>query len=400
MRGTSTRAPGPARDRPESMLVAGIMSGTSADGIDVALAQISGRGFSLDVRTVAFHSLPYRESVRQEILAVTEAALPAARVSQLHFLLGEAFGSAVVGACSRSGVRLADLDLIGSHGQTIYHQPDPTDCCGSAVRSTLQIGEAALIARSTGAPVVSDFRPADLAAGGQGAPLVPFADYVLFRDPDVSRVALNIGGIANVTVIPAGAGPEEVSAFDTGPGNMVMDGLVGALTGGAERFDRDGRMAARGTVDEGLLGYLLDDPYFDLAPPKSTGRERFGVAFVERLLRTGLAGETLVATATQLTARSVAGALEAFAPRVERIDELVVSGGGWRNPAIIGAIRSLLPAVRVRPSDDFGVEHAAKEAVAFAILAYETYHGRPSSLPSATGASGHAVLGKVALPPC
>ena len=382
------------------MLVAGIMSGTSLDGIDVALVEIEGAGLGLRARSVGFHVGSFPEGVRGEILAVSDAEASAARISQLDFLLGTLFGEAVVDACRRSGIPVGDVDLVGSHGQTVYHQAEPAQLCGRGVSSTFQIGEPACIARAVGAATVSDFRPADVAAGGHGAPLVPFADYLLFRDPAANRVALNIGGIANLTAIPAGASPESVAAFDTGPGNMVIDSLVASITDGAERFDRNGRIAARSRVDEALLAELLADPYFALPAPKSTGRERYGSAYAARLLERAPDGGSAVATATELTARTVVEAIDRLVRPSMPVDELVVSGGGWQNPAIVGSIRAGLPGTAVRPSDDLGVPHDAKEAVAFALLAHETFHGRPSNLPSATGASGPVVLGKITPAPC
>ena len=367
------------------MLVAGIMSGTSVDGIDVALVEVTGTRLAIEIKVVGFHDIPFPDGVRDEVLDVSDSVVATSRVSQLHFLLGKLFGTAVVEACERSDIGTSDLDLIGCHGQTIYHQADASDLCGFEVCSTLQIGEAASIARAAGVPVISDFRTADIAAGGHGAPLVPFADYLLFRDSKINRVALNIGGIANVTAIPAGRGIDTVVAFDTGPGNMVIDGIVGITTGGKKRFDRDGQMAAAGSVDEDVLDELLEDPYFALPAPKSTGREKFGEQFAAGLLERGLEPEAAVATATQLTVRSVLSAIERFVEPVMPVDELVVAGGGWRNPRIIEPIRASLPEARVRATDEVGISSDAKEAVAFAILAYETYHGRPSNVPSATG---------------
>ena len=377
------------------MLVAGVMSGTSVDGIDVALVEIRGSDLSATVNVAGFHEIPFPDGVRGEVLAVSDAVVATSRVSQLHFLLGRLFGEAVIEACERSGIGPSEVGLVGCHGQTIYHQALPAPLHGRQVSSTLQIGEPACIARAAGAPVVSDFRTADIAAGGQGAPLVPFVDCLLLRDPQVSRVALNVGGIANLTAVPAGAGIDSVFAFDTGPGNMVIDELVSEITGGEERLDRDGRLAMSGTADERVLGDLLEDPYYLLPPPKSTGRERFGRSFSSDLLRRGLRPENAVATATQLTVRTILAAIDRFVAPVTPVDELVVSGGGWNNPQIMGPIGEGLPRTRVRPTDDFGVGNAAKEAVAFAVLAYETYHGRPSNVPTATGASQPVVLGNL-----
>lgn len=377
------------------MLVAGIMSGTSVDGIDIALVELRGSGLALDVKLVGSHEMPYPEGVREEVLSVSDTVVATARISQLNFLLGQLFGEALLEACERSGIPLRDLDLVGSHGQTIYHQANPEPLCGFQVSSTLQIGEPSCIARTAGVPVVADFRPADIVAGGHGAPLVPFADYLLFRHHAINRIALNIGGIANLTAIPAGAVSEAVTAFDTGPGNMVIDQLVESLTRGSQKFDRDGRMAAQGQVDEAVLAELLQDPYFSQPAPKSTGRERFGWEFAKRLVERGLSPESLVATATQLTVRTILLAIERLVRPVMPVDEVIVSGGGWRNPAIIQPLREGLPATRIRSSDDFGIGSDAKEAVAFAVLAYETFHGRPANLPAATGADGPVLLGKI-----
>ena len=377
------------------MLVAGIMSGTSVDGIDVALVEISGQSLSLRVNLVGFHEASFPDGIREELLGVSDATVATARVSQLNFLLGRIFGAAVLEACDRTGVAPCDLDLIGSHGQTIYHQAEPSRLCGFQVSSTLQIGEPACIAAVVGRPVVADFRPGDMAAGGQGAPLVPFVDYLLFGHPTINRVTLNIGGIANVTAIPAGKGPEAVFAFDTGPGNMVVDQLIERLTDGAERFDRDGRTAAKGVPDNSLIEELLEDPYYRQPPPKSTGRERYGAGFVSALRERGLPPESLVATAAHLTAQTILHAIHRFVRPAMPVDELVVSGGGWWNPAIVQPLIDGLVSTRVRSSNDYGIPGDAKEAVAFAVLAYETYHGRPANLPSATGASRRAILGKI-----
>lgn len=377
------------------MLVAGIMSGTSVDGIDVALVDIRGSGWDLDVKPLGFHAAPLPPDVRDEILAVCDAPVSAGRISQLSFLLGRMFGEAVLEACAACGVPCHEVELVGSHGQTVYHQGGVVQLCGRSVASTLQIGEPAWIARLVRAPVVADFRPADVAAGGHGAPLVPLTDYLMFRHARFGRVLVNIGGIANLTAIPAGAGPDAVLAFDTGPGNMVIDQLVQAASGGERRFDRGGRLAARGAVDRRLLERLLDDPYYSRPPPKSTGRESFGAGFVAPLLAEGLRLEDLVATAAQLTVRTILSGVERFVTRRMRIGEIVVSGGGRRNPSLLEPLREGLPGLRFRTSDQLGIDGDAKEAIAFAILAYRTWRGRHGNLPSATGASGSAVLGKI-----
>ena len=382
------------------MLVAGLMSGTSVDGIDVALVEIDGEGFDQQIRTVAFHEIPFPAGVRQGVLSISNAEISTARLSQMNFLLGELFGDAVVEACKRSSIPLSSLGLVGSHGQTIYHQASATTLYDRAVSSTLQIGEPSLIAARTRTPVIADFRPADMAVGGQGAPLVPYVDYLLYRHPEKGRVALNIGGIANITAIPPGAPPEAVVAFDTGPGNMIIDALVAQFSAGALTFDRDGRMAASGRVNYPLLAELMKKAYIQRSPPKSCGREQYGAEFVSALLGEGVAAADLVATATAFTVAAIADALRRFIAPHMPIDELIVSGGGAKNPELLRRLREQLDRVRVLHSQDLGIDGDAKEAIAFAALAYESWHRRPANLPSATGARRPAILGKLCYPPC
>ena len=348
------------------MRVAGVMSGTSLDGIDVAIVEINGTRVS----TIGFQPTPYSEEVRRAILGVSNTTTTTREISRLNFLLGELYARAVQRTCRRYG----PVALIGCHGQTIYHE-------GGA--STLQIGEAAVIAERTGLPVVSDFRTRDIAAGGQGAPLVPFVDCLLFRHPHRTRIALNIGGIANITVIPSGI------AFDTGPGNMVIDALTREYTRGRQNFDRGGRIAAQGNLNRPLLDHLLADPYYCKKPPKSAGREQYGAEFVARLKRTGLPLSDLIATATVLTAATISMAAGPFAPA-----DLIVSGGGAHNPQILSHLAAFLPGVTMATSADYGIDVDAKEAIAFAILAYQTWRRQPSNLPSATGARRPVILGK------
>jgi len=280
------------------------------------------------------------------------------------------------------------VELIGCHGQTIYHEGG---------KHTLQIGEAAVIAERTGTPVVSNFRAADIAAGGQGAPLVPYVDYVLFRQPKRMRIALNIGGIANITVIPAGAAPEQVIAFDTGPGNMVIDALAQEFSNGKLRCDRDGKIAGSGKADVLLLDRLLSDRYYRRRPPKSAGREQYGAQFVDRLKQSGLPMRDLIATATALTARSIALAVREYQTGANGPVDLIASGGGVHNPRIMGMLAGYLPGVSISTSADHGIGVDAKEAIAFAVLAHETWRRHPSNLPSATGARHAMILGSITL---
>jgi anhydro-N-acetylmuramic acid kinase len=347
--------------------VAGLISGTSVDGIDVAVVDI---GESIEV--VATATVPYPPEIRAAILSVSNAATHTATLARLNFLLGELFAEALGSA----GVPLDSIELIGSHGQTIFHEGEPVTFLGRKIASTMQIGEAAVIAERTGIETIADFRPADIAAGGKGAPLAPMLDYQLFRHSELSRIALNIGGIANVTVIPASAGAEDVVAFDTGPGNMVMDAL-------APPFDRDGERARGGQVNAILLERLLADPYYQREPPKTSGREQYGDEFVRRT-------NIDIATATELTARTIALAIG----RYPETREVIVSGGGAHNVYLMERMCALVHA-RVTTSDEFGIGVDAKEAILFAVLAYETFRGRAGNLPSATGARKSMILGKV-----
>ena len=385
------------------MLVIGLMSGTSADGIEVALARLEEKkeergGVSREL--VGHATVPMAKAVRAEVLRIGEGArVTAGELSQLNFRLGEEFAGAVLKGCKKFGVKPQQVDLIGSHGQTVFHQGEPVPFLGRKTASTLQIGEPAVIAARTGITTIGDFRVADVAAGGQGAPLVPFADWVLFGDEKVGRVLLNLGGIANVSVIPARGNPAEVFAFDTGPANMVMDALVAGFTKGKKRFDAEARMALRGQCVTGILKEFLKDPYLKVRPPKSTGREYYGREYVERAMKLGkkyrARPEDLIRTATVFTALSVVDALNRFVlPKVD-IGEVLVSGGGAKNPLLMAQLAAALAPVRVRTVSELGVVPEAKEAYAFALLAYETWMRRPGNVPSATGASRPVILGKI-----
>jgi len=404
----------------QTMTVAGVMSGTSADGINVAIVQIAPKasgfrakpgqgagssGRERPLHTIPLHTIlghaeyPYPKKVRAAVLVAMNAAhATVADLARLNFLLGELYSDAVLATQRRFRVK---VDLIGCHGQTLYHQGEPAPYLGRRVTTTWQTGEAAAIAARVGVPVVSDFRPADLAAGGKGAPLVPFLDYLWFRDARRGRIVQNIGGIGNLTAIPAGAAPESVMAFDTGPGNMVIDAVTEKLFG--RPFDRGGRIAASGDVIESVVTAILRRPFFRREPPKTAGREEFGREFVAAFLRAcGRARkQDVVATATALTARSIGDAVRRFviakAGAKHSFREMIVSGGGAQNATLMAMLaESLAPmGIVTRFSDEFGLPSAAKEAVAFAVLAYETWHRRPSNVPSATGAQRAVVLGKI-----
>ncbi len=386
------------------MLVLGMMSGTSADGIDVALARISGAPPNLNAKLLGHTSTKFPDALRKEILRVAEQhPISAGALSQLNFRLGGLFADATLAACRRFRVSPKRISLIGSHGQTIFHQGKPAPYFGAPTPSTLQIGEPSVIAARTGIPTVGDFRPADMALGGQGAPLVPYVDYLLYRHAKLGRVSLNLGGIANITALPRAAKPQQVFAFDTGPANMLIDALVAHFTRGRQRFDKNAQLAAQGRSNPALLDELMRDPYLKLAPPKSTGREYYGHAYVKKILTLGLryraTPNDLIRAATIFTTLSIVEALNRFVLRKTKINQLIVSGGGAHNPLILAQLSAALPGIEVVPSSRLGVPEDAKEAFAFALLAYETFHQRPANLPSATGARGPAILGKISYAP-
>jgi anhydro-N-acetylmuramic acid kinase len=387
------------------MIVAGIMSGTSADGINVAMIRCVWRGrprprstesTNLSFKFLAHAEYPYPKAVRQAVLQAMNAPhASVANLARLNFLLAELYAEAVLATQRRFQVK---AELIGCHGQTLYHQGEPARFLGRNLAVTWQTGEGAVIAARVGVPVVSDFRPADMAAGGKGAPLVPFLDYLLYRDQRVGRIVQNIGGIANLTAIPAGASSKRVVAFDTGPGNMVIDAVTERLFG--QPYDRDGRIAASGAVLEPVVAEVLGLPFFRRKPPKTAGREEFGREFAQQFVKCcGRASKPdVVATATALTARSIADALRRFvlAPS-GRFREFVVSGGGANNPTLLAILANELRPLHlaIRASDEFGLPAEAKEAAAFALLAYQTWNRRPSNILSATGAKRPAILGKI-----
>jgi anhydro-N-acetylmuramic acid kinase len=378
------------------LIVAGVMSGTSADGIDVALASITGRGFNLRLKLLGHTHTGYPAPVRAAVLeAMNAERISVAELSRLNFLLGELYADAVRNA--QTAAKIGKLDLVGCHGQTIYHQGEPGRYLGKSIASTWQTGEGSVIAGRLGVPVVSDFRPADMAAGGKGAPLVPFLDYALFRDARRGRIVQNIGGIANLSAIPAGAKPESVMAFDTGPGNMLMDQLVQKLF--SKAYDRNGAIAARGQVLEPVIARMLRAPYFGQKPPKTAGREEYGRQYAQAFFKLcGRAAQPdVIATATALTARSISQAITRFVLPRGQFHDYIVSGGGTQNRTLMRMLSDEMSALglKVKHTDNFGIPSQAKEAVAFAILAYQTWHRRPGNIPSATGAKRPAVLGKI-----
>lgn len=383
------------RDRPEHLVI-GLMTGTSADAVDAALVRFRGAGLGCRHEIVAYEESPYDDALRREVLEVASAdAPPLERVMRLDAALAESYAAVVDRLITRAGVGRGEVEAIGCHGQTVRHLPRTP---GSRAL-TLQIGSATTLAERTGLTVVSDFRTRDTAAGGEGAPLVPLADWWLFRSADESRVLLNLGGMANVTHLPRAGSLDDVLAFDTGPGNVVLDGLVGEATAGLARHDEGGLMAARGQVREGLLGELLADPFFDQPPPRSTGRERFGHRYAARLREMGealgLSLEDMLATAVELTASSIARAVRRHLVPRGGVDAVFASGGGVRNATLMLAIRRQLDGTRVERLEDLGVRADAKEALAFALLAHLTLSGEPGNVPGATGAARRVPLGSI-----
>jgi anhydro-N-acetylmuramic acid kinase len=378
------------------MKVAGIMSGTSLDGIDVAIVDIAPRAATLEVTTTATYTQAYTDDVRAALLSVSNSETHTRAIARLHFLLPQLYAEAFFECCRAASLDPVEVALIGCHGQTIYHQGAPADVLGRKVASTLQIGDGSVLAELTATTVVSDFRPRDIAAGGQGAPLVPYVDWLLFRHKKKGRALVNIGGIANVTLLAANCQLSQVLAFDTGPGNLLIDQLAAHFSGGAKRCDAEGEMGRAGIVNPALLAALMQDEFYHRAPPKSAGREQYGEELIDRLIRTGLSGEDLVATATRLTAVTIAAAICASVEQTGAIAEVIASGGGVHNPFLMQCLREELPeTLKLITTAKHGVDPDFKEAVAFAVLAYETCLGRASSVPSATGACHSVVLGKV-----
>ncbi len=381
------------------LVVVGLISGTSADGIDGVVARLPATPSIESARSLTHHHVPLDGMRRSAIFKAFDTARSTADVvCRLNFDVGEWFAEAALSAIDAAGLRPDQVDVIASHGQTIYHDPPS----GPGVQgSTLQVGEPAVIAERTGVTTVADFRVRDMAAGGHGAPLVSFLDDVLFRPDAGTRVLLNLGGIGNVTLLPPSRLGDTVArvACDTGPSNMVLDWIVEHLSGGSARFDRDGEMALRGTVDPGWLAHLMDDDYFRAAAPKTTGRERYGAEFASRVLAEGrargLGTDDIVATVTALTAVTVADCILANVPSDHPLSEVVAGGGGARNPAIMRELRRRLPGVTISTVDDYGVPSQAKEALLFAMLGNAAIRGMPNTVPSSTGARHATVMGKI-----
>lgn len=384
--------------------VVGLMSGTSVDGIDAALVEISDDDGNLNVKLCAFENKPYPEEIRKRIFELFQIETSTVdRIGEMNFLLGELFAEAALSVIKKAGLSTKDIDLIGSHGQTIYHSPHRKNICGYDIGYTVQIGEGAVISTRTGIPCVSDFRVADIAVGGQGAPLVPFTEFLLYRNKTKNILLQNIGGIGNITVIPANCEYSQVFAFDTGPGNMVIDALVSRLFSSEITMDLGGEIAKSGSINNNLLKMLTDDPYFSLIPPKSTGREYFGMDYVNKIIHliniNKISREDAVATVTYLTAWSIADAYERHIQKRCKADSIFIGGGGSYNPTLVGFIKNEMSkfGIETLTQEEIGQSSDAKEAVAFAVLAHCTIAGRINVLSNVTGAARPVVLGKISL---
>jgi anhydro-N-acetylmuramic acid kinase len=381
-------------------LVIGLMSGTSADGVDAALVQIEGRGRATRLQLHAFHTFPFPPGLREAILTASDPRTGTVDlVCRLNMVLGEVFAEAAIEVARQASITIAAVDLIGSHGQTVQHLPEPAPLAGYPIRATLQLGEPSVIAERTGVMTVADFRPRDMVAGGEGAPLAPYVHYMLFGDTRRTRIVHNIGGISNVTVLAAGAELADVVAFDTGPGNMPIDGAIGRLTGNLLPFDNNGERARRGLVHQSFVEELLAHPFLRRPPPKSTGREAFGASFLDqvcaRALELDVMADDLIATLTAFTAATITDAYRRFILSQHPHVESILCGGGSRNRTLTAWIRRELPDVEWRMCDDWGISADALEAVIFAVLAHETMCGHAANVPTATGAKWAVILGKV-----
>ncbi|MGR3293076.1 MAG: anhydro-N-acetylmuramic acid kinase [Candidatus Scalindua sp.] len=384
----------------KSRNVIGLMSGTSCDGIDACLVKITGNGLSTKVDIIGFDTYPYENEIRELIFeASCKETGTVDKICQLNFILGKLFADAARQIAGSLSVPLSEIDIIGSHGQTIYHISSLKEENDKEVRSTLQIGEPSVIAQETGVTTVADFRTGDIAAGGEGAPLVTYADFILFGSDGIGRAIQNIGGISNVTFLPTGGNINEIIAFDNGPGNMIIDRFAEIITDGRLKYDKNGELASKGKLNKDLLERLSAHPYLSKSPPKSTGREDFGVQFSDDLYKVlrqdNIDVYDAIATITAFTAKSISDSYRKFIKPCYKIDEVIISGGGVRNPVLFQFLKDYLEDTSINKVDDFGIPSDAKEALAFAILANETISGNPGNVPSATGAKESVVLGKI-----
>lgn len=381
--------------------VVGLMSGTSLDGIDAAVVKIVEDDNGIRLDPFHFLTLPYSADLKEKLLQLCDPDTARLEdLSAMNMLLGERFAEAALSAIKAAGLTQKDILLVSSHGQTVYHQPTPITIVGSEVTSTLQIGDIGVIAERTGIMTVGDFRTRDMAAGGQGAPLVPYADYLLFKKEDFGRVLVNIGGISNLTILPKNSSEKEVLAYDTGPGNMIIDSFTQWATDGKQTYDKDGAMAAKGSINQAWLNELVSHPYYFESPPKSTGRELFGIHYAKKLWKEAedhsINHLDKIATVTELTAITVAIEINKFIEQAS-IEEVLISGGGRYNKTLMDRFTYHLPAnITIQGTDEYGVPSDAKEAMVFALLGYQCYHKKTNNLPSATGANHPVIMGKIA----
>jgi len=377
----------------DEKLAVGLMSGTSLDGIDVALVKIKGCREKTDLKLIDFITLEYDNETRNRIIKASSIDSSDVRdISLLNFDLGMKFADAVLKILEKNDIKIESLDFIASHGQTIYHIP---------TRATFQIGEISVIAEVTKTLTIGDFRVRDVAAGGHGAPLVPYSEYLLYRSENKNIVLQNIGGIGNATLLLKNCKLEDVVAFDTGPGNMIIDYVVEKLTYGEKKYDNLGEMAARGKIDYNLVEELLKDPYFEQAPPKTTGREKYGKEFADNLIdlmkSKKLTSYDMIATVTYFTAKSISESYKKWIFPIANIDEVILGGGGSHNITLIRYLKQELSGVQVITQEDIGLSSDAKEAIAFAILGNETIHGNFNNIPNVTGAKHPVVMGKITI---
>ncbi len=385
-----------------SRRIIGLMSGTSLDGVDLALVEIEGAGPGCRAELRKFTTVPYASTLKSQMQSQMQPDQSSVdRICELHISLGRFFAQIIQQTLEAWGETSQSIDCIASHGQTLYHLPEGADWMGKPLHATLQIGDGDQIATHTGILTISDFRTKDIAVGGEGAPLVPYVDYLLFSKPGVARILHNLGGISNLTYLPASGNPQDVIAFDTGPANVLINLAVAALIDPEQHFDPEGQIAAQGQVHDELLNLLLDDPFFKLPPPKSTGREAFGTEYFNKVhqqaLSRGMSSEDTIATLTALTAHSIQQAYEAFLP-MDQPTEIYFSGGGTHNQNLMQQIQHLLPHWAIRNVQDLRISPDAKEAISFAILANEALAGNPVTLPGVTGSLYRTSLGKISLP--
>lgn len=385
------------REKKERMVI-GLMSGTSADGIDAVLTRITGNGLKIKVEEIEFLFLPFPKEVQEKIIRIAGGKYGGTEeLCKLANYLGQQYARACEMLCEKAGIHKNDVDLVGNHGQTVWHMPQAAEYMKEQVRGTLQIGEDAYIAQALRCPVVGDFRVRDMAAGGLGAPLVPYVEYLLYRKKDKTVALQNIGGIGNVTILPENCTLDQVTAFDTGPGNMLMDAFISKMTNGWHTYDKDGRTAAQGQINSRLLEFLMEDPYLRLAPPKNSGREYYGREYLDKICNFAakhkISDKDCLRTITRFTAQSIAYGLEHFAPKVP--EQLIIGGGGSHNPLILSDLAACLPECEILTNEDVGYCSDSKEAVAFAVLASEAVSGNCNNVPSVTGACMPVIMGKI-----